>query len=297
MFGNISNMYKCNFSPPNVTYGIHRKTYFFSHCQSIKHKRTLQRKLCITPQAVMTTSLTLTSLACSAKAFSFIFTYPFETYKIYNQLDKEPKTFKDLYQGFHTFFLLATIQCFINYNFFFALINSLKPYHSQHITYLIASIVSCFMTSIIKVPLTFISRNIIFVKNKNGFDAFCYLVSKIDKQLYHKSWLTNLLSDIPDSFIKFFINSQLLLHMPYINTFSRSFITGIVTSIVNMPFDYILTQTLCNNLATSSNTMHDNHFMTRCMSGVQYRIISSMLGNIIFFNMFNSLQQYHKVFV
>jgi hypothetical protein len=138
---------------------------------------------------------------------------------------------------------------------------------------------------------------LIFIKNKNGFDALCHLVSKIDKQLYHKSWLTNLLSDIPDSFIKFFINSQLLLHMPYINNFSRSFITGVVTSIVNMPFDYVLTQTLCNNLATSNNAIQDSHFMTRCMSGVQYRIISSMLGNIIFFNLFNSFQQYYKVFV
>lgn len=297
MFGNISNMYKCNYLLPNVSYGIYRKTQYVSPCKLMQHKRTLTRKQYITPKAALTTSLTLTSLACSAKAFSFVFTYPFETYKIYNQLDKEPTSFNDLYQGFNTFILLATLQCFINYNFFFTLINILKPYHSQHITYLVSSIVSCFMTSIIKVPLTFISRNLIFIKNKNGFDAFCHLVSKIDKQLYHKSWLTNLLSDIPDSFIKFFINSQLLLHMPYINNFSRSFITGVITSIVNMPFDYMLTQTLCNNLATSNNAIHDSHFMTRCMSGVQYRIISSMLGNIIFFNIFNSLQQHYNVFV
>jgi hypothetical protein len=245
----------------------------------------------------MTTSLTLTTLACSAKAFSYIFTYPFETYKIYNQLDRKLKCFNDLYQGFNIFILLATFQCFINYNFFFALINALKPYHSQHVTYLISSIVSCFMTSVFKVPLTYISRNLIFIKTKSGFDAFCHLLSKIDKQLYHKSWLTNLLSDIPDSFIKFFINSQLLIHMPHIDNFNRSFITGIVTSIVNMPFDYILTQTLCNNLVTSNNIIRDSHFMTRCMSGVQYRIISSILGNTIFFNIFNSLQQHYKVFV
>ena len=297
MFGNISNMYKCNYLYPNVSCRIYRKLHYGSSTKLIKNKTTLPRKLCITPKAVLTTSLTLTSLACSAKAFSFIFTYPFETYKIYNQLDKEPKSFNDLYQGFNTFILLATIQCFINYNFFFALINALKPYYSQHTTYLISSVVSCFLTSIFKVPLTFISRNLIFIKNKNGFDALCHLVSKIDKQLYHRSWLTNLLIDIPDSFIKFFVNSQLLLHMPYINNFTRSFITGVVTSIVNMPFDYVLTQTLCSNLATSNNAIQDSHFMTRCMSGVQYRIISSMLGNIVFFNLFNSFQQYYKVFV
>lgn len=297
MFGNISNMYKCNYLYPKVSYYIHRKPLYVLPDTTIKRKKSLPRKTFIITKAALTTSLTLTSLACGAKAFSFIFTYPFETYKIYNQLNKEPKSIKDLYQGFNIFILLATIQCFINYNFFFALINALKPYHSQHITYLIASVVSCFITSIIKVPLSFISRNLIFIKNKNGFDAFCHLVSKIDKQLYYKSWLTNLLNDIPDSFIKFFINSQLSIHMPYVSNFTRSFITGVITSIINMPFDYVLTQSICNNIASSNNTLHDAHFMTRCMSGVQYRIMSCMLGNVVFFNMFNSLQQYYKVFV
>jgi uncharacterized membrane protein len=293
MFGNISNMYKGNFTHHHVSY---TKPYLLPY--KLTKQKQLSRKLFVAAHGVINTSMTLTSLACSAKAFSFIFTYPFETCKIYNQLNKEPKSVNDLYQGFNTFIILATFQCFINYNFFFALINALSPYHSQHMTYLVASTISCFMTSIIKVPLTYISRNIIFIKNKNGFDAFCQLASKIDKTLYHKSWLTNLLSDIPDSFIKFFINSQLLLHMPYINNFSRSCITGIVTSVVNMPLDYMLTQTLCNNIITSHNTqLNKNSFTTRCMSGVQYRIISSMLGNIIFFNIFNALQQYYKVFV
>lgn len=290
MFGNISNMYKCNYFNLNVSY---TKQHHVLPCKLIKQSR----KLRITPKAVISTSFTLSSLACSAKAFAFVFTYPFETYKIYNQLDKKPHSFNDLYQGFNIFIILATIQCFINYNFLFALINALQPYYSQHITYLISSIVSCFMTSVIKVPLTYISRNLIFIKNKNGFDAFCHLISKIDKQLYHESWLTNLLTDIPDSFIKFFVNSQLLLYMPHIGHFTRSFITGMITSIVNMPFDYILTQKLCNSLITSNNAKYDSHFMTRCMSGVQYRIISCMLGNIIFFNVFNSLQQYYNVFV
>lgn len=296
MFGNISNMYKCNY--------LHHNIKPYASCglplKLSIHRIKKHRRVCITPKAVMTTSLTLTSLACGAKAVSYIFTYPFETYKIYNQLDKEPKSFNDLYQGFNTFIVLATLQCFINYNFFFALIDILKPHHSQHITYLISSIVSCFMSSVFKVPLTYISRNIIFIKNKNGLDAFCHLVSKINKQLYHRSWLTNLLTDIPDSFIKFFINSWILLHMPYINNFSRSCITGIVTSIVNLPFDYMLTQTLCNNIMSSMNS-HDtnainNQFMSKCMSGIQYRIISCMLGNTIFFNTFNSLQQYYNVF-
>lgn len=297
MFGNISNMYKCKYLHPNVTV---RKINVIPYCKKVTyHSSRICRKPVVSTNALMT-SVTLTSLACSAKAFSFVFTYPFETYKIYNQLNKEPKTIRDLYNGFDTFIILATIQCFINYNFFFAIINALKSYYPQHITYLISSIISCFLTSVIKVPFTFISRNLIFIKNKTSLDALCYLMTKIDKEIYHKSWLTNLLSDIPDSFVKFFVNSWMLLNMPYINNFSRSCITGLVTSIVNMPFDYILTQTLCNNimsLHTQKNVVLNEHFMSRCMSGVQYRIISSMIGNIVFFNMFNSLQQYYRVFV
>jgi hypothetical protein len=291
MFGNISNMYKCKYLHQNVNVRNHT---ILAH--PLRRKQ-YSRKLTIAPNALMT-SLTLTSLACSAKALSFIFTYPFETYKIYHQLNKEPKSIHDLYNGFSAFIILGTFQCFINYNFFFAIINSLKPYYPQHVTYLISSIISCFLTSIIKVPLSFISRNMVFIKNKNSFDALCYLVTKIDKEMYHKSWLTNLLSDIPDSFVKFFVNSWLSINMPYVNNFNRSCVTGLITSIVNMPFDYILTQTLCNNMIKSLHTKENIGLnMSRCMSGLQYRIMSSMLGNIIFFNMFNSLQQFYKVFV
>lgn len=296
MFGNISNMYKCKYLHHNVNV---RKHIVLPRQIQRKTKQTKQysRQLITVPNAVMT-SLTLTSLACSAKALSFIFSYPFETYKIYHQLNREPKNIHDLYNGFSAFIILATVQCFINYNFFFAIINALKPYYPQHVTYLISSIVSCFLTSIIKVPLTFISRNMVFIKNKNTFDALCFLIKKIDKEIYYKSWLTNLLSDIPDSFVKFFVNSWLLINMPCINNFNRSCVTGLITSIVNMPFDYILTQTLCNNMIKSLQTNNNIELnMSRCMSGLQFRIMSSMLGNIIFFNTFNSLQQFYKVFV
>jgi uncharacterized membrane protein len=292
MFGNISNMYKCKYLHQNVNVRKH------SVLASPLRRKQYSRKLTIVPNATLTSSLTLTSLACSAKALSFIFTYPFETYKIYHQLNREPKSVHDLYNGFSTFIILATFQCFINYNFFFAIINTLKPYYPQHVTYLISSIVSCFLTSVIKVPLTFISRNMIFIKNKNTFEALRYLFTKINKEMYHKSWLTNLLSDIPDSFVKFFVNSWILINMPCVNNFNRSCITGLITSIVNMPFDYILTHTLCNNMVKSLHTKNNITVnMSRCMSGLQYRIMSCMLGNIIFFNTFNSLQLFYKVSV
>ena len=248
-------------------------------------------------------SMTLTALACSAKVLSYVFTYPFETCKVYSQLEKQPKNINDLYQGFGGFIVLATFQCFVNYNIFFAVIDSIKSYYPQHLTYLYSSIISCLITSVIKVPLSFVSRNIVFVKHKSGIEAVLHLLSKMNKELFQKSWLTNILSDIPDSFIKFFVNSWIHINIPSIHNFNRSCITGLITSFVNMPMDYLLTQTLCSNVSitTQDNSSLDckdkNQFFYKCMNGIQYRLISTILGNVIFFNMFNSLQEHYRISV
>jgi hypothetical protein len=244
-------------------------------------------------------SLALSTMACSAKVVSYIFTYPFETYKIYSQLEKTPSNIRDLYQGFGTFVVIATVQCFLNYNVFFALINALKGTMPQHVTYFYASAISCFVTSFIKVPMTYISRNIVFEKNRHGISAVRHILSRMDKDIFRKSWLTNILGDIPDSFIKFFINSWIQGNVPMINNFNRSCITGFITSVINMPVDFALTQTMCKNADKKTKTQLNirNNFFSKCMLGVQYRVIACMIGNVIFFNIFNLLQSQYNITV
>jgi len=233
-------------------------------------------------------SLALTSLACTAKAFSFIFTYPFESYKIYTQLGRKPDGISDLYQGFPMFLLLATSQCFLSYNVFFATLEAFKGILPSHLAYLYASTVSCILTSFVKVPMSFISRNIIFTKGFCGIATIQGILSKMNEEVYRNSWMTTVIGDIPDSFIKFFVNDWVQVNAPFINNINRSCITGIITAFVNMPLDYILTQTLCTS-KHFGNILSDN-FFSKCMMGVHYRMFSCMIGNVIFFSMFNTLQ-------
>jgi hypothetical protein len=212
-------------------------------------------------------SVVLTTFACFAKATSFCFTYPLESYKIYTQLGKTPTTIDCLYQGFPMFVLLATSQCFLSYNIFFATIEALKLCMPTHLTYMWASIISCFLTSFVKVPLSFVSRNIIFTQGICGISTVRHILTKMNDNVFKTSWLTTLLGDIPDSFVKFYVNDWLLMNIPHVDILYRSCITGILTSIVNTPIDYILTQTLCN-FKHFSHILCDKFFI-KCMMGVQ----------------------------
>jgi len=255
---------------------------------SMTRLRSRSFKHNIVSMSVVPQSVVSTTFACLAKATSFCFTYPLESYKIYTQLGKTPTSIECLYQGFPMFVLLATCQCFLSYNIFFASIDALKSWMPTHMTYMCASIISCFLTSFVKVPLSFVSRNIIFTQGACGMSAVKHILTKINYDVFKTSWLTTLLGDIPDSFVKFYVNFWLLQNIPHVDSLYRSCITGILTSVVNTPLDYILTQTLCN-FKHFSHIICDQFFI-KCMMGVQYRVMSCMVGNMIFFFVFNTLQ-------
>lgn len=269
--------------------------------QFYNRNRNSKQKKCITCVAMSFTngiphSMMLTTLACTAKAFSYCFTYPLESYKIYTQLGEQPKSFYSLYQAFPIFLLMATSQCFLSYNLFFGTIELLRNKIPTHLTYLLASVISCFLTSFTKVQLAYVSRNIIFTNGACGMSAVQQILSKMKYEIFRDSWLTTIIGDIPDSFVKFYVNDLMIAYMPHIGNFNRSCVTGLITSIVNMPIDYILTQTLCN-FKQVGHILSDN-FLVKCMIGVQYRVMSCMIGNVMFFSMFNALKShYHTVMI
>jgi hypothetical protein len=291
----VSNMYGTNKIATSPL-----RPFVIKHSMQLNRRRTptcFTRKH-ITCVAVVNTiphSVVVSTLACTAKACSYCFTYPLEAYKIYTQLGKQPKSLACLYQGFPIFFVMAISQSFVSYNIFFGMIETLKQWMPTHLTYFWASVVSCFLTSFIKVPLSFVSRNILFTKGVCGMSTVQHILSKMNDEVFRNSWLTTVLGDIPDSFVKFYVNDWMMNHMSYVNNFSRSCVTGFITSVVNMPLDYVLTQTLCN-FKHFGHILSDN-FLVKCMMGVQYRVLSCMVGNVVFFSMFNTLQSYYYIMV
>lgn len=272
-------------SRPNASVNLKQKLHCRLHSKHAKRtKRNLQIYASIPP------SLVTSCIATASKIVSFGFTYPFETCKLYMQMGKTWSSPLDLYQGFSTFVMISTFQCFFNYNVFFALLNILRPQLPSHLAFFLASFISSFATSFVKVPTTFISRNIVFIKHKQGLDAVHYILQLLTLDVFKKSWLSNMLSDVPDTFVKFFVNSYIQLNMIFIGTFLRSCITGAVTSVVNAPLDFMVTRTMCQLQSTESNDIIEKtEKKSDCLSGLQYRLMASMIGNVIFFNVFNKL--------
>lgn len=233
-------------------------------------------------------SVITSCIACSSKLASYLVTYPIESCKIYSQMGKLWSDPCELYQGFRTFMLIAAFQSFLSYNVFFALLDVFSPMYPRHIAYMYASLLSSFLTSFVKVPMTFISRNIIFVKAENSMKAFTQVMSQLTPNLFRKSWVATMLSDVPDSFVKFFVNSYIQIYIPYIDTFKRSCITGVVTSLANAPLDFLVTRTMCQSTDKSVES-DTTKGVAQCWSGIHYRMLSCMLGNIVFFNIFNTL--------
>jgi hypothetical protein len=159
------------------------------------------------------------------------------------------------------------------------------PYHlPKHIKIFGASFLSCLLTSVIKVPVTYVSRNVVFMKHSkdtNILKQLQHILKDLTPERYRRGWLSNMLCDVPDSFIKFFINEYLIL-FPFINNFTRSCITGIITCITNTPFDIVVTKTMCT-------TTKDDNPNNDMLTGLPYRLFASILGNTVFFTMFNTL--------
>lgn len=247
----------------------------------------IKKHVRMTTSATFVDVMTTSNVATLCKTVSFVFTYPFETYKMYSQLGKTVQNPIELYNGFGMFLLMATLQCYVNYNIFFSCIAAMSPHVSKHVAILLASFISCFLLSFVRVPISFINRNIVFYKGCLGVDAVQFIMQQFTFDLYKRGWIINILTDIPDSFVKFFLNTQLSM-LPSINVFTRSFLTGVVTCVINMPLDYVLTTTLCQVVQTEKQSMKSG--VEGCVSGLPYRVLASVIGNVVFFYMFNTIR-------
>jgi hypothetical protein len=148
-----------------------------------------------------------------------------------------------------------------------------------------ASLASSLVTSVVKVPLVFINRNIIFYDNNNLLDNITNILNKLTLKVYKKCWLTIVISDIPDTLIKTFLNFMVLYLNPSIDHLVRNCIVSLTTNMLTAPFDYTITHAFCK--------AHIGHFnILNCYNGILYKMVSCFLGQIIFYNTFNMLQPY-----
>ena len=275
----------------HVPFKVYSSNKYCQYLKRTKKRTKLPIRACI-DGTLFSQSFNIAVSGTLSKAVSLCITYPFEACKVYEQVKRKWSNPFELYQGFHVFMITSIFQCFINYNIFFYMIKLFSLYQNKSTSIFYSSIVSCFITSFIKVHTTFIAKNIMFVKSKNVITTFQEVMRYMTWDLYSRSWLANLITDIPDSFVKFCVNSFLIVNCQFINNFQRSVITGYISSFVNTPLDYMLTMKMCKTVRiNNTNNVNGNAIAVKdYFAGFKFRVMSSIIGNVVFFNIFNTLQ-------
>lgn len=228
------------------------------------------------------------SCAMVSKNVGLMITFPLESCRIYAQIGRQWTHIEELYKGYWTILTSQTIQSLCSYLTFFIMLNVVTfTYHKPiHEAVVFASLSSSFVTSFVKVPLMFINRNIIFFQTSSIADLFKNILSifgNLTPKVYRQCWLTVIISDIPDTLIKTFVNFIILYLDPSIDHLLRNSIVSLTTNIITAPFDYMITHAFCK--------VHKGDFnILKCYDGIMYKLMSSSIGQIVFFNIFSLLQ-------
>jgi hypothetical protein len=241
--------------------------------------RQVRRPLCVLEQ------IGTVSAAVFSRNISTMVTFPLESCRIYTQLGKPWNKIDDLYRGYWTILSTQTCQALFSYFAYFTTISVMTVTYNKpmHEAVVVASLLACFITSFVKVPLVFINRNIIMCQGGNVLKDLSDIFSKLSKKVYRQCWLTIIISEIPDTFIKMFLNFVLLYCNPTIDHLSRNCIVSIVSNVITSPFDYIITHAFCKMYNGSFNILNG-------FDGIHYKITSTFIGQVVFFHSFNFFQ-------
>lgn len=249
--------------------------------QRVYHKVIRKRKV---PNCLLE-NLGTTASAVICKNFGIMLTYPLDSCRIYSQVGHKWSHIHELYRGYWTVLSTQTVQSTFSYLAFFSILNMVTlTYHKPiHEAVVFATIASSLITSFVKVPLTFINRNIIFYQECNAFTSILSIVQKLTPHVYKRCWLTVIISDIPETIIKTFLNFVVLYYCPSIDHLTRNCVISLSTNLFIAPFDYILTHAFCKVCKARFNILN-------CFDGIQYKLSSCLMGQIVFFHAFNFLQ-------
>ena len=177
------------------------------------------------------------------------------------------ETMKKLYSGYRYFVpynIFHSVSTYIILYYSLSLINGPLAY-SQSL--LIASSITCLLTSFYKVPCTYI------IRRKLVTDHVC-IKHLMDFQYFSKAILAMLLEDIPDIYIKFYLNHILkqtlsgIMPPVYI-----SILVGLFACILLTPFEFIKTKVIYYDMNIVQNKF-----------AIYIRVLNSISNTAMFFS-------------
>jgi hypothetical protein len=270
----------CTYKP---YYNRHNNIFKYNISRNCFTKNVRKHVFKCTIKSLLSENLVATCAAVVSKSCSCLVAFPLESLKIHRQLHKKVNDIMDLYIGVRTILCTHAIKSFVSYITYFSIINMMSVNYPIHQVVIYAGLLSCFLTSFIRVPLQFVNRNIIVMKEKNLITIFNKIRQEFTFDIYKRCWCLVIMNDMPEIIIKVLLNAWLLQHFPTIDHFSRNCIISIIESILSAPLDYIITHTFCKFHKTPFNIFN-------CINGLQYKVMSCILGQFIFNKVFQTLQ-------
>lgn len=209
--------------------------------------------------------------ATLSKLISNTITYPLESYRLINSTKNIIKNKNNLYNGFIIYTPYILLNSIISYKIFFNIINLLKNYSYQD-SLIIASIFSSIISGFYKVPILF------YIKNKviNNFIDFNKLYNNY---LFIKAYLALIIEDIPEMFIKFYLNYIIKTYYSNISNINLALIIGLCSSFLLTPIDYLKNKIFCGK--------DIKIILTKKL--ILLKMLITTLNTILFFSIYNNL--------
>lgn len=206
-------------------------------------------------------------VATVSKVVANTVAYPLETCKLLKQtLQHIPwNTPGLLFVGYPQFMMYNAVHSYTYYAIFFAALKHFKE--SVWLGTLVTSILTC----IYKMPVTYYLRN----KSANPSTpiswkcCFCW-----------KRYVVLLAEDIPDTFLKFSLNTFFRGIMQQEYMWLVPMVVGVLITVILTPIDHLKTKMFCG---------HRNKVTHDVTSGLEFRMLGNLMNTTLFVGCLNTL--------
>lgn len=232
-------------------------------CNPRPHARRTLRVLSVLDEALC---------ASSSKIIANIVTYPVETVRL-SSLCQNPIRHPNRFIGIQNYIPYCIFNNIVTYKSLYTCIGFQCSIHAD-INLLLASICTAILTSFYKIPCGYMLKNRIIGEPIN----FKILYHPV---LYSRAFVASLSEDVPEMFLKLFLNNLVTSCFPNINNYVSSMFAALITSIAITPMEFWKTSILCSSKAMSLSPM-----------SIFIRIMINLTNMFIFFISFNFLRRF-----
>lgn len=210
-----------------------------------------------------------TVITVVGKVMANTISYPVESIRMWI-ISKAPIkwTIANLFSGYHIYLPYTTMNNLITFFVFYSiekLLGLYIPNITKDITLLATSTITCLLTSLYKVPVTYTLKRVV-IKNKVSMSDL------VNPYYMMSAYRAVICEDVPELFIKFYLRNYMALHHASMNSFWKALVIGFITTVILTPLEIYKTRVICKGIPIEAD-----------WRGFVLRISNSILNTFLFF--------------